>query len=46
MSGTEVLAKGMRDCPPLPKYEPRAAEMPSQPLLAEGCYFISYGRDI
>ena len=48
MSGPEVLAKGMQDCPPLPEYKPDrpAGEGASNLPLVEGCYFISYGRDV
>ena len=48
MSETDVLAKGMQDCPPLPEVLPEDSRRGAsgKPLLADGCYFLAYGREI
>jgi hypothetical protein len=47
MSGTEALAKGMQGCPPLPNsVSYSSAGSDSKQQFADGCYFISYGRDV
>lgn len=47
MSSTEVLARGMQDCPPLPPIQPETSRSRAggKPLFADGCYFVSYGSD-
>ena len=48
MSDTDDGAKGMQDCPPLPDILPEDSRRGTsgKPLLADGCYFLAYGRDV